>query len=58
MATTTQIASFSEDGQYLAYSSPDGTLRIYECSTGNLKQEYSFYNRYWKKFFKTLFVSE
>ncbi|XP_035827479.1 WD repeat-containing protein 43 [Aplysia californica] len=38
---TTQISSFSEDGQYLAYSSPDGTLRIYECATGILKQEYS-----------------
>ena len=41
MATDLQISSFSEDGQYLAYSSPDGILRIYECATGILKQEYS-----------------
>lgn len=41
MATAQQVSAFSEDGQYLAYSSPDGTLRIYEYATGILKQEFS-----------------
>ncbi|GFR99204.1 WD repeat-containing protein 43-like [Elysia marginata] len=32
---------FSFDGEYLAFSSSDGILRIYESATGKLKQEYS-----------------
>ncbi|CAL1536918.1 unnamed protein product [Lymnaea stagnalis] len=38
---TTQISCFSDDGEYFAHSSSDGTLRIFECATGILKQEYS-----------------
>ncbi|KAK3708240.1 hypothetical protein RRG08_023649 [Elysia crispata] len=32
---------FSDDGEYLAHSSSDGILRIYETATGKLKQEFS-----------------
>ncbi|KAI8788670.1 WD repeat-containing protein 43 [Biomphalaria glabrata] len=38
---TTQLCCFSEDGEYFAHSSSDGTLRIFECATATLKQEYS-----------------
>ncbi|XP_059169796.1 WD repeat-containing protein 43-like isoform X2 [Physella acuta] len=38
---STHISSFSDDGEYFAHSSSDGTLRIFECATGILKQEYS-----------------
>ncbi|BFZ07611.1 hypothetical protein BsWGS_10650 [Bradybaena similaris] len=37
----TQLTAFSEDGEYLAHTSSDGTLRIFECASGTLKQEYS-----------------
>ncbi|GFO17160.1 WD repeat-containing protein 43-like [Plakobranchus ocellatus] len=35
------LTCYSEDGEHLAHSSSDGILRIYECATGKLKQEYS-----------------
>lgn len=38
---STHISSFSDDGEYFAHSGSDGTLRIFECATGILKQEYS-----------------
>ncbi|KAH9519592.1 WD repeat-containing protein 43 [Bulinus truncatus] len=37
---TTQLCCFSDDGEYFAHSSLDGTLRIFECATATLKQEY------------------
>ncbi|KAG8185554.1 hypothetical protein JTE90_017559 [Oedothorax gibbosus] len=35
------ITAFSQNGEYLAYSSPDGCLKIWETSTNILKQEYT-----------------
>ncbi|GIY84932.1 WD repeat-containing protein 43 [Caerostris darwini] len=35
------ILAFSRNGEYLAYSSPDGCLKIWETSTGILKQEFT-----------------
>lgn len=35
------ITAFSQNGEYLAYSSPDGCLKIWETSTSILKQEYT-----------------
>ncbi|XP_035221166.1 WD repeat-containing protein 43-like [Stegodyphus dumicola] len=35
------LTNFSSDGQYFAYSSPDGCLKIWETSTNILKQEYT-----------------
>ncbi|XP_014663435.1 PREDICTED: WD repeat-containing protein 43-like [Priapulus caudatus] len=32
---------FSPSGEYLAYSSPDGRLKLWETSTGTLQQEYT-----------------
>lgn len=40
MATTVPLC-FSPNGEYFAYSSPDGSLKIWETSTGILKQEYT-----------------
>ena len=40
MAIVTPL-SFSPNGEYFAYSSPDGTLKIWETVTGILKQEYT-----------------
>ncbi|XP_014256664.1 WD repeat-containing protein 43 [Cimex lectularius] len=34
------IYSFSDCGQYFAYSGPDGKLKLWETSAGTLKQEY------------------
>lgn len=32
---------FSPNGEYFAYSSPDGTLKLWDSATGTLKQEYT-----------------
>ena len=31
----------SPTGEYFAYSSPDGTLKLWETATGTIKQEYT-----------------
>ena len=35
------LVSFSPNGEYLAYSSPDGVLKLWETTTGKLAQEYT-----------------
>ncbi|KAI0215238.1 WD repeat-containing protein 43 [Lamellibrachia satsuma] len=40
MAQVMPVA-FSQTGEYFAYSSPDGTLKLWETVTGTLKQEYT-----------------
>ena len=40
MAAVTPV-QFSQNGEYFAYASPDGTLKIWETSTGLLKHEYT-----------------
>ncbi|KAF8795159.1 WD repeat-containing protein 43 [Argiope bruennichi] len=40
MSLYRNIIAFSHQGEYLAYSSPDGCLKIWETSTGTLKQEF------------------
>ena len=40
MAQVMPVA-FSPTGEYFAYSSPDGTLKLWETATGTLKQEYT-----------------
>ena len=34
-------SDFSPNGEYFAFSSPDGTLKLYESATGTLQQEYT-----------------
>ncbi|GBM73312.1 WD repeat-containing protein 43 [Araneus ventricosus] len=41
MSLYRNIIAFSYHGEYLAYSSPDGCLKIWETSTGTLKQEFT-----------------
>ncbi|CAN7939132.1 unnamed protein product [Ixodes hexagonus] len=41
MAALVEPVSFSNNGEYLAYSSSDGRLKLWECSSGKLKQEYT-----------------
>ncbi|XP_054707901.1 WD repeat-containing protein 43-like [Uloborus diversus] len=41
MNSFNNIVEFSENGEYVAYSSPDGCLKIWEASTNILKQEYT-----------------
>lgn len=41
MATSTELLSFSDSGEYLLHSSPDGILKLWETDTGLLKQEYT-----------------
>lgn len=41
MPVVKSIVDFSSDSEYLAYSSPDGCLKIWETSTNILKQEYT-----------------
>ncbi|CAL1265776.1 unnamed protein product [Larinioides sclopetarius] len=41
MSLYRNIIAFSHHGEYLAYSSPDGCLKIWETSTGTLKQEFT-----------------
>jgi len=36
-----RVVQFSPNGEYLAYSTPDGTLKLWETVTGNIKQEYT-----------------
>ncbi|GFR31657.1 WD repeat-containing protein 43 [Trichonephila clavata] len=40
MLSRKNILAFSHRGEYLAYSLPDGRLKIWETSTGVLKQEF------------------
>ncbi|GFY75627.1 WD repeat-containing protein 43 [Trichonephila inaurata madagascariensis] len=40
MLSSRNILAFSDHGEYLAYSLPDGRLKIWETSTGVLKQEF------------------
>lgn len=41
MPVVKSILDFSSDGEYLAYSSPDGCLKIFETTTNVLIQEYT-----------------
>lgn len=41
MASDTQLATFSLDGRYLAFCGADGRLKVWETTTGLLKQEYT-----------------
>ncbi|CAH1793044.1 unnamed protein product [Owenia fusiformis] len=37
----TVVPSFSPNGEYFAYASPDGTLKLWDTETGTLKQEFT-----------------
>lgn len=41
MATIAEPVAISNNGEILAYSTPDGRLKLWETSTGKLKQEYT-----------------
>lgn len=41
MAALVEPVEFSNNGEYLAYSSPDGRLKLWEGTSGKLKQEYT-----------------
>lgn len=41
MATSMESAAFSSDGEYFAFSNSDGRLKLWETSSGILKQEYT-----------------